>query len=136
MTGFWELWILCNMYSRDFVYPEYASGSPYNKISQSILARFLIYLGYWICHRSESIPKTTLKTVSVQIPKGNSEREDMFKGYLTWNLIFFLVFINIYFLQVVGRSFRNNALPTILSTSPPVLPPVTPTLFILVHHTL
>ena len=41
---------------------------------------------------------------------------------------------NIHFLPVFGKSLRNNVLPTKLSSSLPVFPPISLTLFFLVRH--
>ena len=38
---------------------------------------------------------------------------------MTWTWILFLALNNTYFLRVSGNSLRNNATPTILSSSPP-----------------
>ena len=47
----------------------------------------------------------------------------------TW--IIFLALKNIDFLSAFGKSLRNIALPTTLSSSLPIFPPISPTLFTL-----
>ena len=40
----------------------------------------------------------------------------------------------IHFLPVFGKGLRNNAIPMTLSSSLPIFPPISPTLFTLVRH--
>ena len=94
--------------------------------SDFIIPRVLITPEFWIYSGNKS--KMFLN--SGETLKNKIRSECIWSE--TW--ILFLALNNVYFLRVFGKSLRNNAPPTILSSSPPTFPRISPTLFTLVRH--